>query len=513
MTVELDERIRHLLVRIDEMAPEPPLLDGPLVRLVGERPVGSNVRRLLVPVVAAAMVITGVALVAIRRPEPTASQRVTLQSVSVGLPDGWAVIGGAMSTRDPSRPTDRADGVVYATSALPAGPVVVISPSEPSRVDPSLPSSTSTLPDGRRVAVGTSVGANLAADVEIGDGRWVVVEAVGIDEATLLELAGRLVVDDIGARFEGALPDGLSLVSSTFSLFADQPLGYGPSIPTSAWPDGLSITTYGLPEEMPTTWISIFPASVDRDVALAITRHPTPLTDDTFAATEEGRDGVYRIVDGLAVWATSDMLDAAALVALIDGLRPVDDDEWAALAAGGTRVDDGGASGPDTTVGEAPVTTQAPPGGGDEFPASVSVRYDLAPSADGRVATATLPDGTEVRVAMQSTGRLLRASVSSDGVELWTYDFDLNRQPGNAGGASGASGSGDGPYVFAVTDADPARYAELRVVDGRTTYRTDFTDLGDAGVKIAVIVVPARAGRTAEPQVSVIDVDGAVAAP
>lgn len=504
MTAGLDERIRHLVARIEEMAPEPPMLDSPRVRPIGGRSASSGARRMIVPLVAAAMVMTVVALTMLGRSDSTASPQLTLQSVSVGLPEGWTAIGGAASSRDPSSPVLRGDGVAYATSALPAGPVVVISPSDVSRLDAAQPSTTSTLPDGRRVVIGTSVASNLAADIEIGDGRWVGVEAVGIEADTLLDLAGRLVLDTDGVRFDGVLPDGLELKSTTFGLTADPPLAFGPYITPSAWPSGLSITTYGPAGGAPSTWISIFPSSVESDVNLAITRRPTPLSDGTFAAAEEGRSGVYRLVDGLAVWATSDTLDTDALVELVDGLRPVSGDDWAELVAGGTRVD-AGVSGPDTTIVEGPITTPLPPDPGTGTPSDVSVTYDLTETADARVATATMPDGSEVRVTMRSIGRLLRTTVSLAGTELGTFDFDLNRRPGNGGGASAGVGSGDDPYLFAVIDSNPASYAELHVVDGPIVYRTDFADLGDTGVKIAIIVVAARNDRSDEPRMTIID--------
>ena len=460
MTADLDERIRQLVARIDEMAPEPPLLNSPRVRTIGDRSAGSGVRRMLVPLVAATMVMTVVALTMLRRSDSTASPQLTLQSVSIGLPEGWTAIGGATSSRDPSSPTLRGDGVAYATSALPAGPVVVISPTDMSRLDLAQPSSTSTLPDGRRVVIGTSIASNLAADVEIEAGHWVGVEAVGIEPDTLLELAGRLSLGVDGARFDGALPDGMELMSTTFGLTADPPLAYSPYIDPSAWPSGLSITTYGPNGEAPSSWISIFPATVESNAILAITRRPTPLSDGTFAAVEEGRNGVYRLVDGLAVWATSDTLDTDALVELVDGLRPVDDDEWTDLVAGGTKVE-AGTGGTDTTVAEGPVTTPLPPNPVSDAAAEVRLVYDLTLTSDGSEATATTPDGSTVRVTMRSVGRLLRTTVTFADTELGTFDLDLNRQPGSGGGASAGVGSGDGPYLFLVTDSNPARYAEL----------------------------------------------------
>lgn len=117
--------------------------------------------------------------------------------------------------------------------------------------------------------------------------------------------------------------------------------------------------------------------------------------------------------------------------------------------------------------------------------------------------TSALPEGHSVSVQFEPIGRSLRILVALDDVQVFAGDLDVNDTGGGNGGT--IAGDGDGLYVIAFSTTDPA-VARISAIDGAIEYTAPYVTFEESSsVRVAVLVVPARAGRTTPPAIFNLD--------
>ena len=501
MSVELDDRIRTLVRRLDEMAPMAPEFET----LQTRPPKTDRSRRMLIPALVGAVAVLAVALVHVAgRPNPPSSgAELVPHSIARHLPAGWTVLGAGEKTA-PSTPTGMPTGVAYATPDAPFGPVAAFFDQMGSLLDTNEPTVERTRSNGLRTVIGSAFQGNARwVDVEMSPGSWVGFAAAELNDDELFQLAEQVIVDGNTSRFEGPLPRGLTVASSKFQLFGSF-ITYGADAPPPSWPTGLTMTTYGPPTGPADTSVSIFPASPDTRVALGLTHELTGLVPDGTISAESADDPasyVYSRRDGYEVWARSTSLNPEALSKLVLSLSPASDTEWVNLVSTKPLIGSDGAESPDTTAVDYPTVTEPELPDGD--PRS-TVSLDYTPIDNGTM-TASLPGDHPVSVQFEPIGRSLRISVSLDDTQAYTGDLDVND---TAGGNGGIAGDGDSLHVITYTTTDPA-VARISVIDGTTEYTAPYVTFDESSsVRVAVVVIPARTGRTTPPAIRNLDANG-----
>jgi hypothetical protein len=402
MSTDLDDKIRTIVRRLDELTPIAPEFET--LRTVG--PSNERPRHLLVPALVAAAAVLLIALVVVvRHPDTSSGASLTPRSVATALPDGWVALGAGEGSVD-AVPQAGPGAYVYATRSAPFGAVVAFMPFSNSMIDISQPSTERTRANGLRTVVGSAfLGSARSVDVEVSAGSWVNFVATGLTDEELFQLVEFVVVDGDVAQLAGPLPSGLVLVSRTFGLF--DPLLSSPDSATAGWPAGMTMSLYGPTGGEADTYVSIRPASIDTLITLALTRQLRDRGDGMIEATAKDDDGTYVFTerDGYAVWARSTSLTHDGLASLVRSLTPASDDEWSSLLATGVidRSDDTSAS-PDTTGVDAPAVSEAPMP--EDAERSV-VDLDYSALVDGTM-SAALPDGQTVVVHLEPMGPTLR---------------------------------------------------------------------------------------------------------
>lgn len=503
MSVELDDRIRTLVRRLDELAPMAPELET----LQTYRSGIDRSRRLLLPVLlgAAALLIVALVQVAGRPNPPSSASQLVPQSIARDLPDGWAALSARENTTQ-SAPTGMPRGMAYATADAPFGPIVAFLDQMGSPLDTSLPTVERTRPNGLRTVIGSAFQGNARwVDVEMSPGSWVGFAAAGLTDDELFRLAEQVVVDGTAGRFEGALPHELAVASSTFQFF-ESFIIYGADTSPTSWPTGMTMTTYGPLNAAADTSISIVPLDANTRIMLGLTRTVTDLGNGTISATTPGDPGafIYSQRDGHEIWAQSSSLDPLALSRLVLSLSPATESDWTSLISTATPSQTGGAQPPETTA----AVVEYPTDTGPQVPSDATrSTFDLEYTRlENGTMSAVLPGDRHVSVQFEAIGRALRVAVTLDDIEVYSGDLDVNDSAGASGG--NITGEGSGLYVIAFSTTDPST-EQLSVIDGTTEYRSSYVKFDNSSsVRVAVIVVPARAGRTTPPQVFNLDADG-----
>ncbi len=499
MSVELDDRIRAMVRRLDEMAPMAPEFEALHPPAPSHRS-----RRVLIPVLIGAVALLAVALVQVGGRPRTSSSGAQLvpHSVADDLPDGWTVRAAGENTA-PAGPVGMPFAVAYATADAPFGPVVALFAQMSSMLDTGLPTVERTRPGGLRTVIGATFGGHARwVDVEVSPGSWVGFAAAQLTDDELFQLAEQLVVDDSTGHFEGTLPRGLTLASSTFQFFGSY-IGYGPDAAPASWPGGLTMTTYGPSDRPADTSISIFPANADTRVTLGLSRDLTDLGNETIAAetADDPAAYVYAERDGYGVWARSTSLDPEPLSRLVLSLRPASDAEWASLVSSAPLAAPDGSVSVETTAAEAPTDTEAERPDGAE---RSTVNLDYTPIENGTM-TSSLPGGHPVTVQLDAIGRQLRVTVSVDNAPVYADAVDVND---TGGGGGNIFGDGTSLHVIIYSTAEPT-VARLSAVDGVTEYTAPYVSFDQSSsVRIAIVVVPARSERTTPLVIRNLDANG-----
>ena len=501
MSVELDDRIRTLVRQLDEMAPMAPEFET----LLAQRPEPARSRRLLIPVLVGAVALLAVALVQVAgRPNPPSSgAQLVPHSVARDLPADWTVLRAGENTA-PSTPIGLPTGVAYATPEAPFGPVVAFFNEMGSLLDTNQPTVERTRPNGLRIVIGSAFQGHARwVDVETSPGSWVGFAASRLTDDELFQLAEQLIVDGTASRFDGTLSHGLTVASNSFQFFGSF-VAYGADVPPSTWPTGLAMTTYGPTNGPADTSVSIFPASPDTRVMLGLTRDLTDLGNGTISATttDDPATYIYAQRDGYEVWARSASLDPGALSRLVLSLSPASEAEWASIVSTAAPVGTDGAESPETTAVEYPADTEPEQIDSDT---RSTVDLDYTPLDNGTM-TATLPGDHAVSVHFEPIGRSLRVVVTLDDTQVYAGDLDVN----NVGNSSNGNIAGDGVSLHVVTysTTDPA-VERISVIDGPTEYTAPYVTFDESSsVRVAVVVVPARAGRTTPPAIFNLDANG-----
>ena len=503
MSVELDDRIRTLVRRLDEMAPMAPELET----LQTYRSDTNRSRRLFLPVLVGAAALLVVALVQVTgRPNPPSSgAQLVPHSIARDLPDGWAVFSAGENTTQ-SAPTGMPRSIAYATADAPFGPIVAFFDQMGSPLDTNLPTVERTRPNGLRTVIGSAFQGNARwVDVEMSPGAWVGFAAAGLTDDELFRLAEQVVVDGTASRFDGTLPHGLAVASSTFQFF-ESFIAYGADASPTIWPTGMVMTTYGPLTASVDTSISIIPLDADTRIMLGLTRTLTDLGNGTISATtpDDPAAFIYSQRDGYEIWARSSSLDPQALSRLVLSLSPATESEWASLTSTATPSQTGGAQPPVTTAAVVEYPTET----GPQLPTNatpLTVDLDYTRLDNGTM-SAVLPGDRSVSVQFEPIGRSLGIAVTLDDTQVYSGDLDVNDSAGVSGG--NIMGEGNGLYVIAFSTTDPST-AQLSVIDGTTEYRSSYIKFDNSSsVRVAVVVVPARAGRTTPPQAFNLDADG-----
>lgn len=340
--------------------------------------------------------------------------------------------------------------------------------------------------------------------MEISPGSWAGYAAAGLTDDELFGLAEQLVVDGTTSHFEGILPNGLAVASTTFQFFVPSFTAYGADTAPASWPTGMTMTTYGPSTGPVDTSISIIPLATDTRILLGLTHTLTDLGNGTIAATtpDDRTTSIYSQRDGHEIWARSSSLDPETLGRLVLSLSPATDAEWANLRSGAPSIAGGGFQPTETTAIDYPTAT------GPQLPNSANrstVTLDYTP-LDGGTMTAVLPEDQVLAVQFEPIGRSLRIIVAVDDTEVYSGDLDVNDSAGASGGS--IAGEGNGLYVFTYSTIDPA-VTRLSVIDGTTEYTAPYINFDNSSaVRVAVVVVPARTGRTAPPAEFNLDING-----
>ena len=492
----LDDRLRALMARVEEMTPPSPEFESLRTRTSVTRTTHLPWARTLIAVAATIVLITGLVVIQARRGDvsPTSQRRLTTHAVATVLPDGWeakgALEGGDLGP-DPSKVNPLQ---VFATTAAPAGPVVGLLYSGANTMADAATQRNVMLADGRRAAIGESLlGNGRSLDIEASPGTWIGLLANNVSDADLLAIGSRVrVAPDGNGSIIGPLPDDLVPVGSSDLLGGVQTSDFT----ADRLPSGATMTGYGpIGEAFDTTIIAFTPTLLDRALLgivgeiTAMRSVGAPLSPiDAINFGPRAGVGAYLERDGVAFIARSATRDASQLAGMLDSLQPADNQTWSDLIAQRTVA-------ATTSTGMATADTQAPPPAtlvpGTPTPTPVSVDYTITPTADGYQAVAEIPAGQTV-MHIRFIGRTTLVEMSLDGKALASETFD---------GVSGGDAShpktlgGSSAYLDIVPTTDPA--AEFRVTDQDHVYSTKFITIDPRRpMRIAMILVPPLPTRT-----------------
>ncbi|MCU1397626.1 MAG: hypothetical protein JWN62_735 [Acidimicrobiales bacterium] len=494
----LDDRLRALMVRVEEMAPPAPEFDSLRSRSVFVSGTRRSTTRMLVAVAATlVLVIAGLIVIQSRHDDVslTSQRRLTIHSVATVLPDGWEAKGAVDGK--PDRYSGGVDELtLYANALAPLGPVLGLLSSWAGTHADSTTQTNVVLGDGRRAALGTTHEAGARSlDVEAAPNQWVGVIARGISDVDLLAIGTQVQVDASGsASLSGVVPLGLVAAGTTTDYSVVQ-IGLDTDVTQIRL--GVSVTGYGpVGSDSAVTVTAFAPTPADRaqlglvgDVASMSAIGAPGATTYAVDFGDHAGVGVYRERDGVAFLARSSSRDVSQLADLLDSLEPVDDATWGRLVA--LRADNANSSTQDTTV----VTTAPPPATvapGATTPTPVEVDYAITSVDDGYDAVAEIPAGT-VTMHLRLIGRATLVDMSLNGELIASESVDSTSGGSWSSPRNPTGGSG---YLDIVPSDDPA--AELRITDQDHVYSTKFITLDPANaVRIAMILVPPLEGRTA----------------
>ena len=431
---------------------------------------------------------------------PAGSDPGRLRWLIRNLPDGWK----AISAEDPGDPTLNLTPAnldnVYATTAAPAGPILVVSGSE-GRADAKIVPGTSAaeknyrelIIDGRRAAFADG------SDGQDGErvlyietnSQWIRLTSRNIDDAALTTMAQSAIRNDDGTA---AIPPadltvGLELVTPAGSQ----------SLP-AAFPTGNSMSTYGLATDDTKLTLMIGHPDASGRAFVEMLSNPHHVSVGTFVGFS-GSFLVYRVLywerGGVGFYLLGQGMTEPQMVDAASSIQPATTREWEDLVLAGQAGS---------------VAQVAPPTGTDPPTASTASTSEIRDVAVD-VSVNDLSDNSQTWSGTLPTG------------EHWTLDlsrvYNTFSFAGTVDGqSSGVSGfvvdSTDGATTFqgfdggAVITAD-RRATAMRVVRSNgDRYTIPLHDVpGASALRVGVLGLP---GTSPERRIELIDADNNVLA-
>ena len=461
-------------------------------------------RRWLAPVVALAaiaVVVVGLIVIGTNRNQSTGNNPARWHWLLRDVPSGWKATTVFDSTTDPA-PATSTDGLVrniYATSAEPLGPLLVVeSPEDPSQSMDIGSYAANALSyeeldlDGKRAAFATLPGGVRGLYVEI-NSAWVFMWSRGLSHEALRGL-GRTLTADPAGHYDvagSALPDGLHKVDVTANQNRDYvSIDYSPSGndgssmkffigPAAVTPVGREATGY--------EFKAVSAGDFSGFLGNLPSSNATPLTTDWLVLWRH--DGLDFTLTGRGV--TSDQILNAATSASL-----ASPDEWAGLL-GSRNVR------PNDTV----ATGTSPP----VAPAVTEPSFSVEPRDIAITVTVDDVSNTEQRWSgVLPTGESWNAKVTRvyDHIEVHAYSSDGTLLAGFTA-FDIAQVTGDDQVTccspMAITKNPDAAALRVLLSDG-DRYTIPLHDLpGTDGARIAFIPIPDLA-----PLTELVDANGNV---
>jgi translation initiation factor IF-1 len=418
------------------------------------------------------------------------------------LPDGWSVV----SARGPSASGGPegllSPAVVYATDAVPDGPIVIAVAPQAGVVDEPAASSQTvrdfeeSVVDGVSVVTGTYLDGSLAAWAMI-DESWRSVRARGLTRDELAVAAAHQVFDGPRVRIPAeSLPAGLTAVfdGTRWQMLALEWAGYARQ---GAAPDTVTVdmsdgSATGGGASLTVT------RGIGSLAALAVGRSLEPIERDGHTYWRVTGFDVPTVVwrrDGLSFLITtrSEDVDLVVLAASVERASPA---SWAqfetvgAVGPSGTALPEPPA---DTVPDAAPVATD-PPVSFDPTSAvrDVSLDWQLSDRDDHRATfTVQLPDGTSVSTTLTVVADTFHVLMGDSGSMSGSFELPTLIVQGDVS--------------LAIVDGDATTF-RVQLVDGERLTLPLVTFTGEPDLRVAAI----RLGLGDVVSIEVLDADGRV---
>ena len=451
-------------------------------------------------------------LVTLNRPSDDGAGAVAdVRQVATDLPAGW-VLQGALGPGTNERIGFGLGMHAFGTSASPLGPsLAIVTDGFAGMLTDAQSTQTLTLTDGRRAALGDSRMGGRWLDVEIESGKWVGLLARHIGDDALLRLGAAIIVDTSGnAAIDPAQLEQEGLQDFGNVDMASMPYAFSGFISPTAIPVGETLSMYGPDGGDPAVSLASLTPTPALRAGLGVLQVVEPFGDDgdVLVRTNDASSvGMYREADGLAMFASGPSADPDTLVALLNSVSRVSDDEWSRLV----RQGEGRARDDQTISTTQSVETTSPPV--DNSIGDDEVRFDpiiqQAGSSGTYIASATLSNGAETVTTLAFRGRSLIASVTVDGVAGPTGDVVV-AYPNGGGSLTTNPVTGISLILVAVgLDTEAVR---VSTTVGGTSFSAPLLQLDDTyPVKISMILVPIPVNGSSQlSEVVLLGPDGSV---